>query len=148
MFSKSCEYGIRAVLHMAQHSDEKRLIEITEISDAQNIPKHFLSKILQQLVHHKILHSKRGARGGFTLNKKPEDIKLIDVVESIDGLSRVNDCVFGLDKCIDEEPCPLHKQYKELREKILELLRSNNFKDLSDELSECSTVLGGVLKQE
>ena len=74
MFSKSCEYGLQAILYIALHARPDRKVGLKEIADNQDIPAHFLSKILQILVKYKLLVSVKGPNGGFGLYRKPEDI--------------------------------------------------------------------------
>ena len=49
------------------------------------VPERFLLQILRNLVTHGILHSTRGVDGGYSLERKPEDISLLDLIEAIDG---------------------------------------------------------------
>ena len=70
MFSKSCKYGIRAVLYLAVHSSLQKRLGVTEIASELEIPKHFLAKILQQLAKENLISSTKGPSGGFFLSKK------------------------------------------------------------------------------
>lgn len=95
-----------------------------EISNKLNIPKEFISKILQNLTESGIVESKKGKAGGFMLAKHPSKIKLIDIVEAIDGLGSFNSCVLGFPNCSPEKPCPVHEKWGMLREKAYEMLSS------------------------
>ena len=64
MFSKSCEYGLQAMLYIAMNASEDRNVGLREIAVNQGIPVHFLSKILQMLVKNKLLNSVKGPNGG------------------------------------------------------------------------------------
>ena len=88
MFSRSCQYALQAVLYIALHGQAKKSISAKEIAGSQGIPLHFLSKILQLLVRHNILDSIKGPKGGFSLNKPAEELKLLEIVEVIDGAER------------------------------------------------------------
>jgi len=124
-FSKKCEYAIQAILLMAaSENDSVRPSE--EIARKLNIPKEFISKILQSLTESGIIESKKGKAGGFKLAKHPSKIKLIDIVEAIDGLESFNTCVLGFPNCSAENPCPLHDKWGELREKAYEMLSEEN----------------------
>ena len=57
MFSKSCQYAIQSLLYIAFHGSETKAIKVKEVSETQGIPIHFLGKIMQTLVRHKILIS-------------------------------------------------------------------------------------------
>ena len=133
MFSKSCEYALQAVLYISLHQDSK-FVGLPEISKSQNIPRHFLSKILQQLVRVKILKSVKGPNGGFSLKKKPEKVHLMSVVKAIDGSDIFNQCGIGLKKCSDKNPCPIHFKFKVVKEQIEKLLNEKSLAELGEDV--------------
>jgi Rrf2 family protein len=126
IFSKKCEYGLQAVLYLAAHVENESVISADEIASKLNIPKEFVSKILQNLTESGIVYSKKGKAGGFALAKKPEKIKLIDIVAAIDGLTIFNNCVLGFPNCNPDNPCPLHDKWGELRSKAYNMLTEEN----------------------
>lgn len=130
MFSKSCHYGLQAMLYIAMHSSEDEHIGLTNISSSQEIPKHFLSKILQQLVKNKLLLSMKGPTGGFKLSKPADEITLYDIIKAIDGLDVFTQCGIGFKKCSDEHPCPIHHDYKGVRDKIETLFKTKSLEEL------------------
>ena len=131
LFSKRCEYGIQAILYMAAQ-DNGIIIPSDEISKKLKIPKEFISKILQSLTESGIIESKKGKAGGFKLAKNPSKIKLIDIVEAIDGLESFNSCVLGFPNCLPEKPCPVHNQWGELRTKAYDMLSSETIDKFKD----------------
>ena len=120
IFSKRCEYGLQAVLYVGARKD--RRVGIKEIADSLNIPVHFLAKVMQVLSEKGILRSYKGVGGGFTLNGAPSDIRLIDVVEAIDGLDFLTQCMLGFPKCGGDFACPVHTRWGKIREIIREML--------------------------
>jgi Rrf2 family transcriptional regulator, iron-sulfur cluster assembly transcription factor len=108
MFSKSCEYAIRAVLHLAAHANEEKKLGAKEIAEALEVPKPFLAKLLQQLAKHHLIASSKGAGGGFYLAQENQELSLADVIRCIDGNDLFSSCVLGLPICSSENPCPLH----------------------------------------
>lgn len=114
IFSKKCEYGLQAVLYLATQR-RREVIPSDEIAKKLNIPKEFISKILQSLTESGIVDSKKGKAGGFFLSKDPSNIRLIDIVAAIDGLNVFNSCVLGFPNCNPDSPCPLHYKWGELR---------------------------------
>ncbi|MGA7837294.1 MAG: Rrf2 family transcriptional regulator [Ignavibacteriaceae bacterium] len=121
IFSKKCEYGLQAVLYLAAHLNAN-VIPSDEIAKALNIPKEFVSKILQSLTESGIVESRKGKNGGFALAKTPEKIRLIDVVAAIDGLDIFNSCVLGFPNCTPDHPCPVHHNWGELRTQAYNML--------------------------
>jgi Rrf2 family transcriptional regulator, iron-sulfur cluster assembly transcription factor len=125
IFSKKCEYGLQAILYLAAHL-ESAVIPVDRIADKLNIPKEFVSKILQSLTESKIVSSKKGKAGGFSLAKDPKTIKLIDIISAIDGLSVFDSCILGFPNCNVDKPCPLHDKWGELRTKAYQMLSDEN----------------------
>jgi Rrf2 family transcriptional regulator, iron-sulfur cluster assembly transcription factor len=121
IFSKKCEYGLQAVLYLSTQ-DRESVISAEEISRKLNIPKEFVSKILQSLTDSGIVLSRKGKSGGFALAKDPTRIRLIDIVAAIDGMSIFNTCVLGFPQCNPDNPCPLHEKWGELRTKAYGML--------------------------
>lgn len=131
LFSKQAELGIKAILYLAVQP-RGYLYNASEISKELKVPKEFVAKILQRLTHSGIVTSKKGKSGGFTLKLNPKDIKIIDIIRSIDGNKAFEECVLGFEQCSDEHPCPIHYRWAELREKIIEMLSEKSVTDFRD----------------
>ncbi len=138
MFSKACEYAIRATIFIAKESMKGKRSNLTEISKAITSPIAFTAKILQTLVKHKIIFSIKGARGGFEmLPQTINTLSLKHLVVVIDDDYSTTACIIGLNKCSSENPCPLHEQYESIRTdlskmleetKIIQLIEKESFK--------------------
>ena len=131
IFSKKCEYGMQAVLFLAAQKTGT-VVSAGTISQVLKIPREFISKILQSLRDSGIISSSKGKSGGFFLAKQPSDIKLIDVVEAIDGLETFNSCVLGFPECTPDTPCPVHDSWGELRTKAFEMLSNETLDKLKE----------------
>ena len=134
MFSKSCEYGLRAMISIAIHSRDNAKITLGQIAKAENIPQPFLSKILQQLVKHNLIGSMRGRYGGYHLIKSQKKISLLEIVKILDGSHLMENCVLGLNKCSDQNPCPVHSEFKKARDHIKQILKSKSLHLLSEDI--------------
>ena len=130
MFSTSCQYGLQGMLYIAIHSSKEKNVGLIEIAENQEIPRHFLSKILQQLVKAGLLESMKGPNGGFKLSKKPGKITLLHIIKAIDGLEVFTQCGIGFKKCSDDHPCPIHHDFKIVRDKVYELFKKKTLKEL------------------
>ena len=97
---------------------------------AEDLPQPFLSKILKILSSRNILHSVRGPGGGFRLARTSDEISLLDIVEAIDGLSQFDECALGWKTCQDDNPCPLHNSWKDMRQGLREYLAKSSVADL------------------
>jgi Rrf2 family transcriptional regulator, iron-sulfur cluster assembly transcription factor len=133
MFSATCHYALLAMFYIGHHARPDRNVELREIASEQDIPKHFLSKILQQLVRHKLLVSTKGPNGGFKLSKPCDRITLIEIVEAIDGLDIFDRCGIGFRQCDATEPCPIHQDYRVMRDKVKHLFETKTLKILARE---------------
>lgn len=122
------------MFYIASHSTEEKNISLNEIASDKNIPQHFLSKILQLLVKHKLLISMKGPNGGFRLNRAPEDITLIEIVKAIDGLDIFNQCGIGFRECNEEDPCPIHTDYKRIRDHVRDLFETKTLEALTEDI--------------
>ncbi len=140
MFSKACEYAIRAVLFIAKQSKENLRPNIVEIAKAIDSPKAFTAKICQQLVRENLILSRKGPKGGFYLEKN-STITLANIVHVIDGDNIFTGCGLGLQECSVVNPCPLHEQFSEVRQNIRNMLESTQVMQLADKLQKGETFL-------
>lgn len=132
MFSKACEYGIKASIFIAINSYENKRVSPKEIAQEINSPQAFTAKILQDLVRHKVINSVKGAYGGFEINRNDlQHIKLSQIVKAIDGDSIYNGCGLGLEKCDEEHPCPVHDKFKDVRNELKYMLENTSLEELA-----------------
>ncbi len=136
-FSKSCEYGIRATIYIAVQSLQDKRVSLVEISEKIDSPKSFTAKILQKLARNKIIVSVKGQTGGYEIPKDDmEKITLSQIVLAIDGSGLYSLCGLGLKKCSEKQPCPVHKDFKLIREKIRKTLESTNLSMLASSIDD------------
>ena len=144
ILSRSGEYGLQIVLHLAAEG-QTGYVTVRELAGQLGIPFHFLGKICQRLTRQGVLVSYKGPNGGVAMAIAPDRITLLEVVKAIDGLAGWDRCVLGLDRCTGELPCPLHKPWRALKERILGMLSSKTVAQLARELSLGKTTLRQVL---
>ena len=82
--SRTVAYAVRATLQLAQ-ANSGAPVPCSRLAAEGHMPERFLLQILRNLVTHGILHSTRGVDGGYSLERKPDDISLLDLIEAIDG---------------------------------------------------------------
>lgn len=141
MFSKACEYAIRAVLFLAINGVDGKRVGITAIAKAIDSPKPFTAKILQKLVRAKVIASAKGPGGGFYLEDSMRQAPILRVVQAIDGPVVLKACILGLKSCSDKHPCPIHSEVKNHRDNLREALSKNTIQDLSVSLNQGKTFL-------
>lgn len=108
MFSKSVEYALRAVAHLAYEFPNACTTD--QLVLATRVPSStYLSKVLQALVRKGVVKSQRGIGGGITLAKSPENLTILEVVNAVEPIQRIKTCPLGL-KSHGIRLCPLHKR--------------------------------------
>ncbi|MBT2162604.1 RrF2 family transcriptional regulator [Zobellia barbeyronii] len=142
MFSKACEYGIRASTYIALKSLEGTRVSLKEIAEKIDSPVAFTAKVLQQLSKNHIVDSVKGASGGFQITKANiNQIKLAQIVFAIDGNNVYEGCGLGLKKCNANEPCPVHDKFVQIRSDLKNMLENTSLYDMTIGLEEGLTSL-------
>jgi Rrf2 family protein len=139
MFSKTCEYAIRAVIFIAQKTGEGERVGIKEIARGIDSPEHFIAKILQELGRKQLVQSVKGPNGGFYLDKESLERSLADIVKTVDGEKIFLGCGLGLKQCSESHPCPIHHEFKKVRKGMLNMLEKAKIGAFTEAL-ESSTV--------
>ncbi len=142
MFSKACEYGIRAMLYIAEQSQWGNRVNIKEISKSIDSPEAFTAKVLQQLARNGVVDSLKGPSGGFSIpaDRLPH-LKLSEIVEAIDGDHVFVGCGLGLPECSDEKPCPLHHKFGAIRNDLRDMLEQTTVLELAKDINNGLTFL-------
>lgn len=123
LFSKACEYGMRATLYVAQQSLKGQRVSLKTIAKEIDGPEAFTAKILQQLTKNDLLTSSKGPTGGFSMeNHRIKEIRLLEIVEAIDGTKVFTQCGLGLKQCSETFPCPVHNKFKIVRNELHKML--------------------------
>lgn len=127
MFSQTVEYALRAVVFLAQRAPDAGTTD--EISIATQVPKPYLSKVLQNLGRNGIVRSQRGIGGGVTLIKSPQELSILEVVNAVEPLQRITVCPLGL-KSHGKHLCPLHKRMDDALAAMEQSFRSTTLAEL------------------
>ncbi len=142
MFSKACEYAIRATIHIADQSLKSRKVSLKDVAKAIESPEAYTSKILQQLSRNQIINSEKGPTGGFLMTEEAlNHVKLSNIVSVIDGNDVYSGCALGLKKCNEKMPCPVHNQFKTIRQELKTMLETTTVKSLTLDLEKGLTFL-------
>jgi len=135
MFSKACQYGIKASVYIASQSELGNRVSLKDIASNINSPEAFTAKILHQLAKQNILESLKGPTGGFEIPEgRAENIKLSHIVVAIDGDSIYNGCALGFDSCDARQPCPMHNKFVAIRDNLKEMLENTSLYELANGL--------------
>lgn len=124
--TRQADYALRAVLYLVKLGPERRAAT-SQIAEEQNIPPSFLAKIVSQLSVAGLLQTSRGARGGVSLARSPQDISLLEVVEAIDGPILLNECVIDSNACTFGEDCALRPVFCDAQAELVSRLETSTF---------------------
>lgn len=141
MISKKCKYALRAVLHLAVESSVSEKVGLRSLADQLKIPAPYLGKILQELVSKHIISSTKGPNGGFYLTKKNQVAPLLKIVAAIDGLGFFENCGLGIEECSDDHPCPIHNDFKVIRNHLKNVFTTKTIQDLAGEITMHNLIL-------
>jgi Rrf2 family protein len=127
--TRQADYALRAMLYLARLEPDERAAT-KKIAEEREIPPSFLAKIISQLSIAGLINTSRGARGGVSLARDPEDISLLQVVEAIDGPITLNECTVDPSECAFGDHCPIHEVFCEAKTQLIERLKSSTFDEL------------------
>ncbi|MBI4180391.1 MAG: Rrf2 family transcriptional regulator, partial [Chloroflexi bacterium] len=127
--STRVQYGTRALLDIALHGGEGPVL-LKDIAQRQQISLLYLEHLITPLVASGIVKSTRGARGGVWLAKPPEEVKLSEVVQLLDGSMALVECVDDSKTCSRSDFCVTRDIWGELKQAIDGVLESTTLQDL------------------
>lgn len=141
MISNSSKYALMGVLYLAVNSSEEQKILAKDLSSNTGVPQAYLSKLMQELARHSLISSTRGPHGGFYLTDKNREVRLIDIINVIDGDYRLTACILSLHKCDAEHPCPLHHLVGETKSELLRKLEETKVQELVADIKQGKSFL-------
>lgn len=136
MLSKTCEYAVRAMIYIAQKSKDGDRVGIKEISKGIDAPEYFIAKILQDLSRKRLVQSLKGPTGGFYLDDKSLKRSLADIVKAVDGQQIFVGCGLGLKQCNEAKPCPIHFEFKKIRNEMYDMLENAKIGEFTEQLDQ------------
>ena len=135
MFSKTAEYALRATIFIAQKGTVEHKLGIDEIAKAIDSPQSFTAKILQMLTKDdKVVSSVSGPHGGFYITKQAKKLPAKAILEAVDEEDILTKCVLGLQQCSEIKPCPMHAEYKMIRQQLTHLFEKKTIQHLAEEV--------------
>ncbi|MCK6477923.1 MAG: Rrf2 family transcriptional regulator [Phycisphaerales bacterium] len=131
MFSRTVEYGLRAMVCLASSAPEQLTAE--EIADRARLRRGYVSKIMRNLVRAGLVQSQRGPKGGFVLARDPDSIAILDIVNAVDAVVRIDKCPMGNPAHL--RLCSLHKRLDDAIADIEQILRTTRLTDVLEPTS-------------
>lgn len=124
--STRSQYGLRAMVFLAKN--QKKVSPLKLISKTEGIPFNYLEKIISKLEKAGLVKAKKGAQGGYFLTKKPYQIKIGQIIESLEGKSNLVRCLQS--SCPRSEKCEAKFFWQKLKRAITSALNSISLADL------------------
>jgi Rrf2 family protein len=147
--SKRGEYGLRAMINLADNIDQDKpypLVQIKDISERENIPAKFLEQILLALKNAGLLQSKMGFGGGYYLARPAAEINLGQIIRILDGPLAPVRCVSQMAyepcDCPDEQTCGLRMAMGDVRNAIAGILDHTSLADIARRMNDTRVRLG------
>jgi len=129
VISQTAEYALRAMVFLAM---QKSAVTGQDIAQVTKVPPGYLSKLMQQLVKSKLVNSQRGIGGGFVLSKTASEISILDVVNAVDPIDRIETCPLGL-QSHGFNLCPLHKRLSDATAQVEAAFAATSLSELAEE---------------
>lgn len=126
--SRTARYALRAAVRLARNGDER--IPAGELSRELDLPENYLSKTLHVLAREGVLDSIRGPGGGYRLASPPEEVSLLDVLEPFETIDANRECVLGRKECSEENPCPVHEEWKRVADRVAAFFRETTLAEV------------------
>ncbi len=130
MLSLTCTTAIKAVIYLGSKNEAGTKAGIKEIAAFIDASEHTVGKMLQTLVKEEVINSTKGPNGGFFITPKQQQQPILNIIEAIDGKAVFNQCGLGLSKCSATHPCPIHNDYKAVRDLFEKLCKDKKVSDL------------------
>lgn len=143
MLSLTCQTAIKAVIYLASKLESGEKAGIREIATFINASEHTVGKMLQTLVKEEVINSMKGPNGGFFITEKQKSQPLLKIIHAIDGDEIFQQCGLGLSKCSATHPCPMHDDYKIIRDGFKNMCRQKKVSDLLEPVNDGLAYLMG-----
>jgi Rrf2 family protein len=127
MFTQTVEYALRALVALAAKPDQPQTNG--QLAKLTKVPGPYLSKVLQTLTREGLVEAHRGARGGFCLSRPANKITILDAVNAVDPIRRIEVCPLGL-KAHGKRLCALHKKMDAVLENMEQTFASTTLADV------------------
>jgi Rrf2 family cysteine metabolism transcriptional repressor len=122
-------YGTRAMLDVALHCAEGP-VRLKDIARRQEVSKKYLEQLISRLEATGLLTSVRGAGGGITLARPASDIKLSEILQTLEGPIALVECVDNPERCPRSSSCATRDIWMEMDQRLSDLLESKTLEDL------------------
>jgi Rrf2 family protein len=143
MLSLTCKTAIKAVIYLASRFETGERAGMLEIAGYINASEHSVGKMLQTLVKESVINSAKGPNGGFYMTAKQRGQPILNIIYAIDGKEVFEECGLGLSQCSGTHPCPMHNDYKVIRDRFKLICQQKKVHELCESISDGRAFLVG-----
>ena len=126
--SKTSEYALRILIYMAHTPDQ--LYTAKQLVKELNVSDKYLRRLMTDLSKSGFIRSSQGRDGGYTFIKSPDAIMLYDIIDSVEGMDKLNGCFLGFKKCSCIDPCAMHYLWVGVRTDLNKIFRETKLSDM------------------
>ncbi len=144
MFNKETEYALRGLVYIQLQNIKGHKPGTAEIAKEIDTPQFFMAKILQRLAKQGLVQSAKGKGGGFYFDQNKPELSLKEVIRFTEGTDFFTSCAFGLNPCSDENPCPMHDRYAQIRESISQMVTQESIQSFADKIMKGHASINGM----
>lgn len=127
MISQTAEYALRAMVFLAMNQNNAQVTE--RIAAGTKVPASYLSKVLQSLSRAGLVKSRRGLGGGFSLAKAPEETTILEIINAVDPIKRIESCPLDLNSH-GVVLCALHKRLDEAIQSVEQAFEKTTLEEI------------------
>lgn len=140
--SKIVDYGIVILTYMGSHGSANPY-NAKDLAQATSLPQAMVGKILKAFTRGGLLSSSRGAKGGYTLARLPEQVSVADIVVALEGPIALTECLSEkAPSCVIQVLCPTRDHWKRINRSVREALERVTLAELCGDITRGRRVPG------
>lgn len=141
MLTNTGIYALRAMIYLAAREGEGP-VRVDDVSAALDVPRNYLSKVLNALANEGMLNSLRGPHGGFRLAVPASELTLAAVLEPFEEIDEARSCLLGQGECDEANPCALHGRWSGVATEVAAFFRGTVLGDVVGDSEQMEVILG------
>ena len=146
MLSKPAEYAIRSMVYIWMMNQKGTRPGYRTIAIEVGSPEHFTAKVLQTMTRSNFIRAGKGRGGGFYFEDPDKELPVIEIIKAIDGVKFFSSCAFGFQNCNCDNPCPMHEEFKIIRDGFSEMVLKLTIQSMGEKILNGTATLNQNLK--
>jgi len=146
MLSKAAEYAIRSMVYIWMMNQKGTRPGYRTIAVGVGSPEHFTAKVLQTMTRSNFLRAGKGRGGGFYFEDPAKELPIMEIIKAIDGEKFFSSCAFGFENCNCANPCPMHEEFKIIRDGFSEMVLKLTVQSMAEKVINGTATLKQNLK--